>query len=555
MTSFLRGILHILDQKERARLYLLCVLDVIISALDIAFLGTMVLIINFYISNARLPYMFFLPASLADQNSVLLVAIFFVLFGIKNVIAYWVSAAEYRFIYSVASRLSKRNIYHYLSADYLKYVNIDSSTHIYKITQQPIEFSTYILTNLQQIVTQSVLVLFTVIAILIYHASLFLLLFLLLTPAVAVLGWILKSRLKQIRQNIKRTSTETLKTLKEALAGYVESNIYNKDEFFVDRYIRQQEQLNHNIQTQQMLQSLPSRLIEIFAVFGFFILIVINKWSAHGTAIDLLTIGVFVAAAYKIIPGIVKMLNSAGQMKTYEFVLNDLAAIDAGKKAMSNNEERIKSIRLDKIHFSYNCQPVLAGVDLEVNSGDFVGISSDSGRGKTTLIHLLLGFIDQSEGTVSFNGHIQRAAGRQNYWGRISYIKQQPFLIHDTIARNIALQEDGFDQKKLSDIIAFCGLDGLLDQYPEGGNFLVTENGKNISGGQRQRLMLARALYHDFDLLILDEPFGELDQESENLILENLQQIAAHGKMILFITHNKSSLAYCNKIVSFDEQA
>ena len=536
-------------------MYLLCILDVVISALDIAFLGAMVLVINFYISNARLPYMSFLPPLLANQNSVLLVAVFFVLFGIKNIIAYWVSAAEYRFIYSVASRLSKRNIYHYLREDYLRYVNVDSSAHIYKITQQPIEFSTYILTNLQQMVTQSVLVLFTVIAILIYHASLFLLLFLLLTPAVAILGWILKSRLKRIRQNIKRTSTETLKTLKEALAGYVESNIYGKDEFFVDRYIKQQERLNHNIQTQQILQSLPSRLIEIFAVFGFFILIVINKWSAHGAAIDLLTIGIFVAAAYKIIPGIVKILNSAGQMKTYEFVLNDLAPTNVSGKVPTGNEGHIKSIRLDKVHFSYNCQPVLAGVDLEVNSGDLIGISSGSGRGKTTLIHLLLGFIDQAKGTILFNGHIQRAAGRQNYWNRISYIKQQPFVIHDTVARNIALQEDGFDERKLTEVIAFCGLDGLLGQYPEGINLLVTENGKNLSGGQRQRLMLARALYHDFDLLILDEPFGELDQESENLILEKLQQIAAQGKMILFITHNKSSLAYCNKTISINEQA
>ena len=536
-------------------MYLLCVLDVIISALDIAFLGAMVLVINFYISNARLPYLSFLPSSLANQNSILLAGLFFVLFGIKNIIAYWISASEYRFIYGVASRLSKRNIYHYLREDYLKYVNIDSSAHIYKITQQPIEFSTYILTNLQQIVTQSVLVLFTVIAILIYRTSLFLLLFLLLTPAVAILGWILKSRLKRIRQNIKRTSTETLKTLKEALAGYVESNIYDKDEFFVDRYIKQQEQLNHNIQTQQILQSLPSRLIEIFAVFGFFILIVINKWSAPGAAVDLLTIGIFVAAAYKIIPGIVKILNSAGQMKTYEFVLSDLAAIVPKENAAIRSGEHIKSIRLDKIHFGYNSQPILAGIDLEANSGDFIGISSGSGRGKTTLIHLLLGFIAQQDGIFSINGHIQTAADRRNYWNRISYIKQQPFLIHDTIARNIALQEDGFDERKLNDVTAISGLDGLLAQYPEGINFLVTENGKNLSGGQRQRLMLARALYHDFDLLILDEPFGELDQESENLILEKLQQIAAQGKMILFITHNKSSLAYCNKIISIDEQA
>src|SRR6185312_15271581 len=161
----------------------------------------------------------------------------------------------------------------------------------------------------------------------------------------------------------------------------------------------------------------------------------------------------------------------------------------------------------------------LNGLSMAVSPGDFIGISAGSGRGKTTLIHLLLGFIDQSEGTVSVNNHIKTAAERHNYWSRISYIKQQNFVIHDTVARNITLQEDGFNEKKLKEVIAFCGLEVLLDQYPEESDLLITENGKNLSGGQRQRLMLARALYHDFDLLILDEPFGELDQESENAIL------------------------------------
>jgi len=93
----------------------------------------------------------------------------------------------------------------------------------------------------------------------------------------------------------------------------------------------------------------------------------------------------------------------------------------------------------------------------------------------------------------------------------------------------------------------------MLAEFPEGIETITRENGKNISGGQRQRIMLARALYHDFDLLILDEPFGELDDQSEQCILKKLQLLAQQGKMILFITHNKASLYYCNKIISLHE--
>ncbi len=551
--QFLSGILNILDKKERVKLFLLIFLDVLISALDIAFLGLTILIINFYIKNSTPHYLSWLPHSLANRDSVLLITVFFILFGIKNWVAYLIASSRFSFIYKVSSRLSERNIRHYLKEDYIQFVNIDSSVHIRKISQQPIEFANYILTNFQQIISQSMLVLFTICAILFYHASLFLLLLILLMPAVALLSLLLKRQLKHVRQHIKKTNADTLKNLREALSGYIESNIYDKDDFFAERYHRQQQQLNHYICTQQTLQSLPSRLIEVFAILGFFILIVINKWSVHTPAIDLLTIGVFVAAAYKIIPGLVNIMNSTGQMKTYEFTLHDLLATKNITIPVIKQSAPIQSISFEKICFKYNDRPVLNGLSFDIVPSDFVGISANSGRGKTTLMHILLGFIEQEDGIISINHHIKTADERKHYRTRISYIKQQPFFIHDTVRNNITLQDGGYDEVKLQEVINFCGISSLLDQHAEGVNLVITENGKNISGGQRQRIMLARAMYHDFDLLILDEPFGEMDQKSENEILSRLQSLAQQGKMIIFITHNKAGLSFCNKIVSLDE--
>jgi ABC-type multidrug transport system fused ATPase/permease subunit len=552
---FLSGILIILDQKERVRLLVLILLDVIISALDVAFLGLTIVVINFYIKNSMLPYVQLLPHALANQNSILLISVFFILFAIKNLFAYWVSSSRFRFTYGVASRLSERNIRHYLSDDYLKFVNIDSAVHIRKISNQPIEFCYYILTNLQQIISQSLLVLFTVGAVLIYHTSLFFLLLLLLMPVVAFLGWLLKRQLKEVRKHIKKTNIETIKNLKEALAGYTESNVFGKNDFFADRYYQQQQHLNQLICTQQSLQALPSRLIEVFAILGFFVLIVINKWSAHSPALDVFTIGIFMAAAYKIIPGVVQVLNSAGQMKTYEFTLHDLLPDDNGPTTTKDNSPApdINSVEFRSVDFKYNDKQVLKDMSFSISPGNFVGISGNSGRGKTTLINLLLGFITPGCGSVAINNKETTTAERQHYWSRISYIKQQPFFIHDTVLKNITLADGEPDTNKLTEILAFCGLDTLLGQYPEGVNLIITENGKNLSGGQRQRIMLARALYHGFDLLILDEPFGEMDQASENAILNQLQLLAKQGKMIMFITHNKASLTFCTKIVTLDE--
>ena len=153
-----------------------------------------------------------------------------------------------------------------------------------------------------------------------------------------------------------------------------------------------------------------------------------------------------------------------------------------------------------------------------------------------------------------FNDTITSADDRRQYWQNIAYVKQQPFLIHESIVKNITLDENDYDVELLNEVIKATGLEQLVNQFPEGMNKLITENGKNISGGQRQRIVIARALYKNANLIILDEPFNELDRASENNLLDHCKQLCAKGKMIILVTHNKESLLYCNKIISLDEK-
>ena len=535
------------------KMYTHIILDLVIGMLDIAFLGLLLLVINFYTTGSG-SNNFLHFQSLFDKNSLLLISVFFMLFSLKNWLGYRISKSRDFFFYNVASRLSKRNMWHYLKDDYNKFVTVDSSVYIRKISQQPIEFSNYILTNVQQVVSQSVLIFFTITGILFYHPALFLSLFLLLLPPVILLAFFIKRKLKHVRSSSKITSQLTLQYLKESLSGYIESNVYNKNDFFSDRYYRYQRQLNENIATMQTLQGLPPRLIEVFAVLGFFILIAINRSPMDKHAIGLLDIGVFMAASYKIIPGIVKILNSTGQIKTYEFVLDDLSAGLSADDRKDIQKTNIHSIEFKQVGFKYKDHQILKNLSFEIAPGDFVGISGPSGFGKTTIINLLLGFLKQDNGTISINHAVANDTDRQQYWNSISYVKQQPFFINDSILKNVTLTDDIYDPAKLVDALNFSGFAGILEQYTDGIDKQITENGKNISGGQRQRLMLARALYHDFDLLVLDEPFGEIDDASEKEILNKLKSLAKKGKMIIIITHNMASLSLCNKIISLDEE-
>ncbi|MEN0055581.1 MAG: ABC transporter ATP-binding protein [Mucilaginibacter sp.] len=556
MKHIVKGILTLLNRREKVKFYTLILFDLVISVLDIAFLGALLLIIGFYTSGKTIDSSHFvLPSTWFDKDSLQLISFFLILFCLKNWAGYLILRFQHHFFYDVASRLSKRNIINYLKGDYIRFVNVDSSVHIRQISQQPIEFSHYILTNVQQVISQGILILFTVCAILIYQPVLFLMLLLLLLPPIVVLGYFIRKRSKQIRVHTKTTSEKAIQHLQESLSGYIESNIYDKSDFLTTRYSNYQQQLNNNIAEQQSLQGLPTRLVEVFAVLGFFILLLINKWSVHGPVIDLLTIGIFMAAAYKIIPGIIKILNSTGQIKTYEFTLNDLLAVKEPMIKSNKTPDFILplcEINFNNISFSYKGRQVLKSISFNVKIGDFAGLSAVSGRGKTTLINLLLGFLTPDEGSILINDQIADVSSRRQYWKKIAYVKQQNYLIHDTILKNITLSDEECDHDRLAYAVNFCGLDNLLNNDTDGLYRMVRENGKNLSGGQRQRVMLARALYHDFDLLILDEPFGEMDQQAENAILLQLRQLAQTGKIILFITHNTASLTYCNKLITLE---
>jgi ABC-type multidrug transport system fused ATPase/permease subunit len=549
-----KNIFKILNPAEKKKFVKLILLDVIISVLDILFLALLLFVIHFYTEPRHSISLSYYPFTILNKYPLLLIVAFFILFGVKNLFGFLVFRMQLRFVYGVASRLSQKKLLNYLDGSYNNYVNVDSSIHIRSISQQPIEFGHYVLGGLQQIIGQFVLILLTIIAILIFNPVLFPLLFAILTPPIILTGFLMKKKLATVRKMAKPVSEKTLQHLKEALSGYVESNLYGRKDFFSNRYHTAQSGFNVFLSEQLAIQNMPSRLIEVFAILGLFVLILINSFTAHSNSIELITLGAFMAAAYKIIPGIVKILNSNGQIKTYEFTVNDLLQTEeypVVKKEQINN--KLYSVEFRNISFGYKDELILDKFSLHISPGDFIGLSGKSGKGKTTVINVLLGFLEADSGSVTINNVSTTAAMRQQYWQNISYVKQQQLMINDSIINNITLTENSCDTQRLENAINNAGLGELIDKYPERINKIITEDGKNISGGQRQRIAIARALYKNAGLIILDEPFNELDRDSENLLLEHFTKLAGQGIMIILITHNKEALSFCNKIISLDE--
>lgn len=547
MKRYFKNIAATLTPGEKKRFTTLVILNLVISIADIASLALLVYIIDFYTRPAGSYFPDFLPGWLFNRNSIALILLFFILFSIKNLGAWLVHRAQCNFMAGVAARLSRARLAKYLRNGFINYVEVDSSVQIRRTYFHPIEYCQHILDGMQQIITQAALIVLTITAILLFNAQLFLLLMIMLLPPVVVVFYYIKRRLRSVRTHTHTTSEKSLQHLQEALAGYVESNIYDKSDFFLQRYTAWQQQFYRYFADFLIVQGTPTRIIEVFALLGLFILILIGQW--YGGADAIVTVGVFMAAAYKIIPGIVKMLNISGQMNSYEYTLQeDDRRVTVPPTAAV---EKIRCISFNNVAFHYNGKPVLKNFNVQLQPGDFLCITGASGKGKTTLLNLMLGFLQPDAGEVLINDSLPAASHR--HWQQISYVKQQTFLIHDTILRNIILDEKDYDELRLRDAIQKAGLADLIASYPEGLHKMIAENGKNISGGQRQRIAIARALYKDAALIILDEPFNELDETAEAGLLQYFKELASTGKMIVLITHDSKSLAYSNKKISLDD--
>lgn len=550
--------ISVLTAHEKKQWAWLTALTLFISLADIACLALLVFIIHFYTQPVDAVSFFFpvlgesLSKALFNRSSLLLIALFFVVFSLKNLGAWLIHRRQTRFVHQVAARISRNNMMQYLNGNYANYVQTDSSVLTRTISLQPLEFSQHVLAPLQQLFTEVVLIVLAIAAILLFNAQLFLVLLLILLPPVFLTAWLTKKKGNAARNYIKTGRTSMWQHLQESIAGFVESNIYNRNRFFANRYAASQQLLNNHQADLQSLQALPARLAEVFAVFGLVVLIAITTWWQQGHfATQVVTLGAFMAAAYKIIPGIARIMNAAGQIRTFSFTIHDLVQQQPVEKPkIPVAAQPIQSICFDKVTFQYERKPVLYNFSCQMQTGELIGIDGHSGKGKTTLINILLGFISPQAGEIHFDQQPTDSLQRKQYWQQIAYVKQQPFFMYDTVLANITLNDEQQNEQQLQQAIEITGIISWLPALPAGINSVLTENGKNISGGQRQRIALARALYKNARVLILDEPFAELDEKTEEQLIQHLQQLAAVGKLVILITHNRKSLEKCGKIIS-----
>ena len=268
-------------------------------------------------------------------------------------------------------------------------------------------------------------------------------------------------------------------------------------------------------------------------------------------------LGVLGLAAMRLMPSINIITGNLTKLRYTKDAVNRLYKeivninsnnIEELKENNSKTRESFYSLKLENTSYKYskNLNFILNNISFTINKGETIGFMGESGSGKTTLIDIIIGLLVPTDGKLYYNNKIVEDFSKV-WYKQIAYLPQNTFLLDDTVKNNITLEESCLDENKLENVLKNSKLKELVNSLPNGVDTNIGERGMQLSGGQRQRIVLARALYHDREILVMDEATSALDNETEKEIINEIDSLKGK-KTILIIAHRLSTLQNCDKI-------
>ena len=310
------------------------------------------------------------------------------------------------------------------------------------------------------------------------------------------------------------------------------------------------------------ISKIPKIILETFSIITILSVIFFLYVSKGGLVEIIPILTLLIVSIIRFIPSVGSILVS---VNNYRYNLPALKVFDLSfheETETSNTENKIinkNNINFkDKIevknisyHYPNNQIDVLKNLNFEINKGEKIGISGKSGSGKTTLLNLILGLLTPVEGSIKCDGKEIRD-DIKNWYSKIAYVPQKITLFEESIKKNICfgISESNIKNEDFKDAIKLSELNSFINSLPEKFETNVGHDGSIVSGGQLQRIGIARALYLKPDILILDEPTSNLDSEIEMAIINSLFKIK--NLTIILISHNKSILEKCDRLIKLD---
>ena len=368
----------------------------------------------------------------------------------------------------------------------------------------------------------------------------------------------MKKRISKLSEERSFNNSLKIKNLQETFGSIKEIKIYNKENYFLNLFNYFNRKVVNIEGYETFLKRLPRLWFEFLCVLIFVTFLIFIFLFSKIDLISLTPIlGIFGVATIRIIPSVNRILLAIQTINFGEAAIK-MISDNFNERDSKNNYTKImdlgkfnfsKNLNFENVDFKFNNDTqIFNKINFNIQKGDFVGVFGETGVGKSTLLNLLLGLIKPSGGEIKVDNY-DIHKNLRGWQLKIGFVPQNIYLLDDSISKNIAFGFDGnkIDKERLENTIKEAQLEKFVQSLPDKENTFVGERGMQVSGGQLQRIGIARAIYSNPEVLIFDESTSSLDNETELKIMETIKSIKK-DKTIIFVSHKKTPMKFCNKI-------
>lgn len=490
---------------------------------------------------------------------------------IKNIYLVCMKSLQYRFIYHNQLRLSSRLMECYMKKPY--------TFHLQKNTAEIVRSVTTDVNQLFEMVLTCMLLISDVLITVMLGVFLFFMDPFITVVVVMLLGMsslfyfvIVRKKLEKLGKQSQKYNGGMIKSIHQALGGIKDIKILKREQYFIDSYLNNGSSYVESNRKAKVLQEIPRYFIETVCVGGVLAVVALKLYEGVELSQVVPQLSVFAIAAFRLLPSVNQINNRVNYIiflkPSIDLIYKDLLETEDNlrRNKKERRKEREEELEREKLwkkgteeaseivmkHVTYTYpntnQAILKEASLTIPLGTSVGFVGSSGSGKTTTVDLLLGILKPDSGWIGMGNCSVHEFTRQ--WAdKLGYIPQTIYLSDDTIRKNIAfgIGEGEIKEEKVWQAVEAAQLKEFIKGLEQGLDTIIGERGVRLSGGQRQRIGIARALYHNPEILVLDEATSALDNETEALVMEAVERLKGK-KTLIIIAHRLTTIKNCNQV-------
>ena len=562
--EYLKKTWILLNPSERIKAFFIIILMVVSVLLETLSVGLIIPVVSIfladdYLTNFPQISIFLEKFIILDRFNLisLVLSVFLFVYLVKALVLLYFNWTKETFYNLLNSRLSYDLILKYLQQPFIFHLRFNSAELIRNMTSVSSIAST--LDCILIIITETFFLLSILLLLLYADITSTMVIFSLIGFVSIIYFLFFKNTLKFLGGKSLHHSKFYNKYLLESLAGIKLIKIFKSEKIFISKFIFHLKNVLNIGKIVNIINLSPRYILELFAAISMsaVILILIKNNYSSEKIISLLAL--YALAGFKIIPSVNKILSNFYTIKysapTLDLIYKDFKLKNTQNKNQFNKEGKIKkAIELKNVSFKYpeTKSDVLSNLNYKFNKNEIIGITGKSGSGKTTLLDLILGLYNPSSGLIQIDD-LKNENGAYSF-KNLGYVSQNVYLLDEDIETNITFGEKSeiLHDQRIKEALKISDLGEFVNNLPKKLHTIVGERGSRLSGGQVQRIGIARAIYRNPTLLILDEATSALDIATQEQIMNNLVNYKK-DRIIILSSHRPETLKYCDKVLNIEK--